>query len=643
MKKNTLIVFKIHFFNLPLFFMLSPVYNIEIFELKFIPPWLSKRFRVIDLKKYIDWLECFVLRSEAAGLWESISPLLTSHPWQITIEGSRINLSNKANQLLSREFERLFFAKIIAGRIGSRHSEKAYIVGSSRVDFIIRHIDIRELEDVEIFNFPQIILLSVINIFLDKLEAYILNIIAALRYIWKCISEARHSLQVAGGRIKYIYDGISVKELFTDKNFRTFTWVIDEKIVRTNEILFLLPEANFQLYGYPKSLFQRQSFCAIRRDALLGILSLRDRLKCIILLVKILLANFLSFSFLEAVKFESSVKISVWHAVTRFLKPKVYITTISHMQVEDPAILYFNAKGIKTVMFFYGTNSYLFTKEATRCDFRMIGLFDFLSTNLVAWNNHYKDFIESHIQKKAAIQVIGPLMPGGEDVIGYTKQRLCGIASVGYNPKFKYIVFFDCPPKSSQFNIVTQFPVHNLKEYNYSFISDIGRLLELFRDVFFIFKPQRSLAGRIFDYSEDFLKSIDRMKKSNRFTMLDYNINPWIPIALADICISMPFESPNIAALHYGKPAIFHDPWDIAHYHRYGKIKNLISHDFNQLEGLVRGFLYNPTVFKDIQRDMDLSDFVGLEPGTNSSVKFREFLRGLSEEHRYISDTIKSI
>jgi hypothetical protein len=85
-----------------------------------------------------------------------------------------------------------------------------------------------------------------------------------------------------------------------------------------------------------------------------------------------------------------------------------------------------------------------------------------------------------------------------------------------------------------------------------------------------------------------------------------------------------------MASLHYGKPAIFHDALNIARYPRFGydKIESLITRNFNNLKEKFENCLYGKLSFAERIDGAKISDVCGPVPGTNSSLKFREYLKG---------------
>ena len=95
------------------------------------------------------------------------------------------------------------------------------------------------------------------------------------------------------------------------------------------------------------------------------------------------------------------------------------------------------------------------------------------------------------------------------------------------------------------------------------------------------------------------------------------------------MCIVMPFGSPAIAALHYGKPAIFHDSKNIAMNHRHQDISELISHNYPELKEKVKSWLFDN---KDIASLPRIEQFIGRFPKENSTEKFREHLSALTKD-----------
>ena len=201
--------------------------------------------------------------------------------------------------------------------------------------------------------------------------------------------------------------------------------------------------------------------------------------------------------------------------------------------------------------------------------------------------------------------------------------------SKGWGPPQSYVSFFDVAPPVDALKIArNRYPEPSTEEYNVAFLEDMMRLLEDCDNLALIYKPQRSLVGPKFSYSEGFRGLLDRLESSGRGFILDDTINPWVPIEIADLCISMPFTPPSLAAMHYGIPGLFHDPTGMALRHRYQPISHFITHDYDELRSKVRTLLSNGSRYN---RDKEIiwseaRSFIGDRPGINSSERFRNML-----------------
>ena len=354
-------------------------------------------------------------------------------------------------------------------------------------------------------------------------------------------------------------------------------------------------------------------------------------------ILKISVSHLLHFDIKNAIKLRFKIEIIKWTPFINTLKPKVYISTSSVIGEEPPIVVYLNGLGVHTIIWEYGTNSYLFIRRnGIKCNFRNIIFCNILSNTLVVWNKHFRDFIMEHPQDETKVKILGPLMSADEDVMQISRRELAFRYKIPYNSYLKYISIFDSPPLSSKFRVM--FPDSNTSQYNFAFINDMYRLVKELNNVVLVYKPKRSLTSGKFVYSESLKELFNNMMQDERAVFLDYNINPWVPIGIADICISLPFESPTIAGIHYQKPSLFYDPFNIALHHRYQEFPGLIFHNYDELKMNVCYWLY-----ENNSRDISLAfsrirDLQGMYPGENSSNKFRDYLGLLanSKEKPYV-------
>jgi polysaccharide biosynthesis PFTS motif protein len=227
-------------------------------------------------------------------------------------------------------------------------------------------------------------------------------------------------------------------------------------------------------------------------------------------------------------------------------------------------------------------------------------------------------------------------MCGDENVLSFNKPKLCKMLNIPYDEKSRFIAIFDVPIEPSSLSKRNIKSAHYNKiyseEYNYALLKDAFGLLSEFNDLKLIYKPKRSLTSGVFHYSPRTKELFEKMRSNPNVIILDYNINPWVPLALGDMFINLPFGSATIAALHYHKPGVFYDPFNIVGYSRYFKIKNLLIRDYNQLKKAVAESLFSVAEINEASRDR-FSDFVGIKDGMNSSKEFRLYLKQLAAQN----------
>jgi len=585
----------------------------------------------LDIAKYLDWEDCVVIRDQAVSYWErNIQSYFYSTKWDLNIVNTELNMAQKARSDFQLELEKLFFLTEIANCRFSNKSD-TYIIHSLKM----RYLSSIDRDKSSIFGFKLNSFLTLINIQFDRLHLLIKNCLLSMRLVRHLLYGIGHSIDGNGNYchdIKYIFDGISPRELSVNNQECSFAWIIDDVVIRKEQVLFLLPKPDFQMKHFSETYTKKEGYLVSNDNDVTSYASLRDLTLCLFETIRKILVHviFVRVSVERLMKMKYAIKILKWVPMVTCLKPEVYITSVSTIGHEDPVIIYLQKKKIKTVIWMYGTNSYLFINKDVPCRFRNVLFCDIISSTILVWNNHFKDFVETHVQENLEVVLTGPLMAGDESVLGLTQKELLekiGFESSCSRSNVKFISFFDAPPVSNRHEGSTAFiPDSNSEEYNYAFINDMCKLLEEFSNIMLVYKPKRSLDSGKFCYSKKLQKLFDGMSNHPRVVMLDYNINPWIPLAIADVTISLPFESPFIVSLHYGKHALFHDPLNIASYHRYNTIPEFISHSYSELESKIEKIFSKVEKKECIQDSPKVQEYIGPYHGTNSSDRFRKYL-----------------
>lgn len=620
-----LIIPEVNFLNFPLFLALSFRCRVIAYQMHPALYRFRKKIRLLNKEDYFDWSEANLIKSEAASVWESFLLRFPCPGWSKKIKHLKVGFEIKAKQEFQKEMEKLVFLKYIID-IHNKRNEETRIVSSMKFAYLF-NID----PSNELFFFPEQRVISFLNILLDRLNFIVINFIKAVFVQWLFFisivkNEALHA------NVRYVYDGISPRELLRDREMITFSWLINEKCIDRGSILFLLPDADFQMKQRLINQEKDDSLLTVCRHKMLRIASRKEILAYYPELLKNFLINiFFLWRNLEHLMCAGyAISIAQWIPILESLNPKIYITTVGVLGSEEPIVPYLKTAGIKTVMWVYGANICLLSRNKNERQLRNLQFSHIISESFFVWNEHYKQFIEDHPQDGVKIHIFGPLMCGDESIMQAQRSVLLAKLNIPHNPGLKYAAIFDCPPVSEKFKVNTLsaswYPDQGTLEYNLEFMYDMSRLLNEFKDIIFIYKPKRSLASGKFSYARKFMDILSQMGKTGRFFILDYNINPWISIAVADICISMPFESPTIAAIHYEKFGLFHDPSNIALFHRYEDFNEIITHAYDELKFKMSLFVCGESNLRDILDEGNLRKLQGKFPKENSSRRFREYL-----------------
>ncbi len=610
MKHKTILVPEIHLFNWIIFYCLSHAMRVVTCRVSpVLKPLPLGRIEFVDWEKYVGWEEKNILFDRAVDLLAQLG-LYEEKPDSAMILGRKVDL--KA-MLLQRRSQAL--TVIVFGDAG-RSAGLVFI--DDALTAMIRR---------QLYGCCRVGFWATLNIALQYINFLVENILFFGRgaiCLWRgvmCLD--RRSLKVA-----YVYDGVSPRELSADSKDISFSWIIDGEKIRREDVFFILPRPDFQMRGQAYVPCSEDGFRAAYHAETFHYFSTEALWAGFQMLGGVFLRACFSLRLMDIIRVRVMLEMVPGIVLCRSLRPKVYIMTSSVCGGEPAHIPYLNAEGVRTVIWSYGTNSYLFQKNGgEECRFRLT-VFAYIASNFfIVWNEHYAQYVREHPQLSVDIRVIGPLMSGDESIVQMGREAVFTSAGISYDPRKKYIGVFDCPLPVAQFRRRgSWFPEAVDDEYNHALLADVYKIVKDSENLVLVYKPKRSLASGKFSYAKEMLEIFEQMRNDPSVIMLDYNINPWVPVALVDVAISAPFESPNIAVMHYGKESFFYDPFGIVNIHRYNDSLTLILKGRNELRERIQA-LFADQGKQDMHPAYALLQ--GRNPCLNSSGIFREFLQSL--------------
>ncbi len=616
--------------NVGLYWLLSAVYRIEAHVVH--PTcfrFLHGRLAWLNFNDSVSQDDIPSFRSDVVRGWERLAPAVEGRRWRVSVGGCALDYSGKAKQELAKEYEVLRLLGEVQRR--QRHGRRAWVVESASMRYL------RSLPGAESIPFPRAIgWLSALHVISDLLFLHGVNLVQAIRtgllLAEGMLRQGTNRCPTLQPGASCIFQAVKPNEMSLSQDERNAVWVVDGERVNARDVIFIMPpgvkpevqqafrQSSYQVFSLRELVISMPAGCLGRSlVALLGLLCAYP---------------------LHAISGAAGVKrvsyaltLFAWKPIVEHLRPRSYVISLGDMSVEDPAIVYLNAAGVQTVMYCYASNSYLFTPQRGRCDFRAVFFSHLLVSTVVVWHTDYKQFLESHPQEGVEIRVVGPLMAGDERVCAREACELrqaYQIVPRDGTQNLRVIVAFDVAAV-----LTGHFPNSGLyshpypEDYAEAFLRDMARLLNERQDILLVYKPQRDVAKAKYRPSEERAERLRALREHPRAVVVKDTINPWVPVAVADLCIAMPFTSPALAALHYGKPAIYHDPLNRCRCHRYLPLEgSAITHSYEALRAKVDELLACRVPY----RPQEVQPYVGSHPGTNSTERFQTMIVSVNGE-----------
>ena len=599
--------------------------------------WPRGRIEVIDPADYMTADTATHFKATALEQWQEWRRHVPDERWTLSFRNVPLDLAPKVNQLLSRHFERMQFLRfVLAAESGA---------GATLVDSAVAHMFARWEGQGGARNWS---LLSLGNRWCDALWVRASAVAYGLRTLLRLVRGVARRRSTRPGaltlaHIPILYDCDNPNEYYVGRDKRSFAWLIDGDVVSKSDVLFLLTTSATRAFIKEA---QAAGYAAGSLDVLYSHIDrprlLRSAWATMVALVRVLLP----WQSLESTLTIGQIsKINEMVPIYERWQPQVYVESVSSLGVETPAIAYLQAHGVRCVLY-HMSGGILFSSDTRLADFRAVFYSHLLAPEMIAWNSDQKAFYHDHPQGTLRTSVIGPLMPGDETVMQRSPRRVRERALKWQDDGHDYLhvvafdvgtVGWDVRVGSNSHSEFFTYPDCFDAAGNQQFVADLARLLDAHPRLRLVFKPKRDPFSPRFFYSPEYKRVVSHIAEHPRGAVLAENLNPWVPIAVADLCVVLAFSSPGLAALHYGVPAVYHDPLDTVRAHRQPFLASLTTHSFTELDRQVTAALSRWEADRDLAATRryvsgpGAAECLGNHPGTNSSDAFRRYLQGVGD------------
>ena len=644
----TLLVSEIHPGNVLVYWMLSFVMRVE--ALYFHP--LCARLAVTRIGEVgggdvFSSKDGWAFRGKAEKAWETLAKRIPTEDWQITCRGIALDFTTKAKQDLWRAFEDLHLLKAIQQKRGTRD---VYLVRSARMAYLVG-FDTGELFAGSRFAaWP-----SNLHDCLDRLWEGGQHAASLVRLVARLVLALLIRLAPAGETlapcsILYLCD--NPNELHESPDKRSFTWLIDGVRIRERDVLFVLPDirdarVDRVLDGLPHTTIQAGRLQDLYRRVPAAQL-IRSLAAVAAMLPSAVVAPLRPCHRLMRVRYVlSSLEFD---PIVRHVRPSCCLETDSSLSIEKPALVYLAKRDVATVMCHFTALLVFYTRPGG------IAARDFvyahpIASRVVCWNEKAAELMAAHAHEGSDVVVLGPLMPGRDDLLAEDRSALRFRQLPPGTPASllgkKWMSVFDVMPNPTLPARRPGFRAYEepyTEDYWIGFMQDMLQVLNDDAELVMVYKPKRvHVVGQLYPVSawfptraNEYVQLVGTIQRHERAIVLEEDINPWIPVAVADLCISPPGGSPVCVGWHFGIPGIYHDPLGLIGPDDHCGMKSCLTADYATLQSKVKGFLYpnDPAGFSEPWHSEGLRPYVGRAPGSNANGEFREFLDRLAQGNR---------
>jgi polysaccharide biosynthesis PFTS motif protein len=247
------------------------------------------------------------------------------------------------------------------------------------------------------------------------------------------------------------------------------------------------------------------------------------------------------------------------------------VTTTSWSWPEKPELAVAAARGIRSIIWAYSSNSLTFASERA---FRDAGVSRsvVIADEFWVWNRAYAQWLETRRVETTGhtytTPIVGPLMCGDASLLDLdpadARERL-GLPRGGF-----CIGVFDVPPNNDEWrerfgggppmiDMETYVEFWNLVEHVVTRVPGAYALVKLKRELGHAFKEFP-------EFLRDFVDEKGEHARAGRLYRVDVNVDPYLPIAACDFAVGLAYTSPVLAARTAGKPGYYLDAFRRANF-----------------------------------------------------------------------------
>jgi hypothetical protein len=366
-----------------------------------------------------------------------------------------------------------------------------------------------------------------------------------------------------GRAFRYLFVGVSPITGAYNEHHIDFAFLARRSLLPAEQCLYLLSR--------PLSVSQAEALSATGAAGLLatsvtGVLGIPARLRLIMSMLGTIIKTLFKCQSAETLVAMLVRGLPVL-AAARQAGVEVLIAGLDDGLLEPPAMPLLAAAGVRTVMWQHALVGLTHAQPGVPFRHRTLEQAMLAAEVFCVWTPADRAMLKDRALAKMSalpdIRVTGPIMSGDARWLQRSKDQALTAARFDTQANRKMIVLFDLPNFDPNFLRTLRIVINRVSEdAQNAFFQDLSVMLERFPEIDIAIKPKRGDDRRIrkVETLQQLVDPAGRWMRSGRIKLFEFNVDPYLPIAVADLCIGMPFTSPVAAAVNAGRAGLWYDP-----------------------------------------------------------------------------------
>lgn len=536
LNKRSFFFYELHFFNLPLAFILQLVGDVFVFKYRGACQRFLNRGPFHSIQDFTD-VDQWVQAKQYA--YEKIrNSALIQFLGDQNVKSDSVALKRRFIQQLCIDYEAYFlFCTLVHNYVGPK-----YVVNFTFREFLwknhphILHVSEVQARTIHYAHFSRFYLLF------DWLYEVLKTVYRILKYAhWKFDFNRK---------FQYLYTGISPIEYPQGPCGLDFTWLTINKIVESEDILYILDAIPSSV---TRDYLKTRHINFVLKNDLLASLPIRVKANILIYLLTQFFKILLHVDYKNVFQAKTLLQSFIWEEILKQQRPSFFIYSFSAGWPEIPATLACQRTQVKSIVWFYSSGEFLYSEAWKEFKDLSVRYCIFNADEMWVWNSAVKKLFSQRLlvpSDISKIQVVGPILTGDWS-------RLKNVTLKGKMDAFTISVFDLSPMKVNVRLNYGEGPFCN-QTLQEEFFKGILTLYKKFPEIEFIIKTKRDYDPAVYDL----VSTLEYLLKSKlpRIRFSNSHMNIYDVIAESDLIISTPFTSPTVLAAALGKQALYYDP-----------------------------------------------------------------------------------